>query len=132
MPSPLDKLVSDTVTAGRLIAMLELARWAALNPEFRAGRWLTPPVFWRCMTNARGVIWDAADDGCDVNASAQLADAMAESLGLIGVAERMGAIDFHRRSGASETERILVVSRQLTRAIARLKSALANAVAHSN
>jgi len=133
MPSPLDKLVSDTVTAGGLIATLQLARWAVLNPEHRAGRWFTPAVFYRCMTTARGLIWDAADDGSDVNASSELADAMAESLGLIGLADRVNAIDHYRRAGSFEAARIQAsVLQQLTGAITRLKSALADATAISN
>lgn len=134
MLNPLDPIVSDKLAAGGILAGLKLARWAFVNPDYVVGRPYTPPAFYRAWENVRALIWDTVDECNDINRSHGHADAIVAALGLTGVLERASAVDHHRRqrSVAAAEELAAEVDRQLTGAITRLTSALAEPAPSSN
>lgn len=133
MLNPLDPIVSDKLAAGGILAGLKLARQSLADPDYISGASFTGPAFYRAWRIVRELIWGVVDDFADVNRSHGHADAVIEALGLTGVLERVNAIDHHRRSRSEVAGKLLdVVDRQLTGAITRLTSALAEPAPSSN
>lgn len=134
MKDSLDPIVADRFAAGGILAALKLARRCSAQADFWMGSSLTATAaFSDAMNMVRSLVWDVVDDACDVNRSQNHADAVMESLGLSGLTERVNAIDHYRQfSLINVGELVREVDEQLTGAITRLKSALADAAACSN
>lgn len=133
MPDPLDSILADKLTAGGLLSALKLARWCIQNPDYIIARPTTPIAFYRAWETTRRLIWDAVDDAADCNRSQGHADAIAESLGIVGVLERVNAIEHLRRTRSGDPQPIVeAVDGQLSGAIARLMAGLAENVAATN
>lgn len=133
MLAPLDPIVRDKLATGGILTALKLSRWLIDNPDAVGGFLRTPPAIYRVIEAIRSHVWDAVDDGSDINRSQEHADAAIEAMGLTGFLERVNAIEHLRRTGAPGADELAnTVVRQVTGAITRLTAALAEPAAPSN
>lgn len=124
MQSTLAIFDTKPADAGGILAGLRLARRCFDHPEYAHGRYSTPLAFYWAVHDVRRTILDAVGVDAAVCGSEEHADAIAEELGIIGLAHRVNAIEHLRRTGGDATAIAKIVEQQLDHAIDRISAVI--------